>query len=402
MEKSPQQESWRRAMVQAFDNLKLRNVWKLMKLPPDKQLLGCRWVYNLKRDENGKVIRYKARLVAQGYSQVKGKGILYSKRQCPQSSDEKREMKVIPYRNVLGCLSFLAGRTRPTYPTQLTFFRSFKMIQVLNIGSCLSGVPQGSVLSPYLYNIYTHDFPQHSTVSTCLFADDSAVLSQGVQLKYTIKAIRNFLDKLETWLTHWRIEINVDKSQVIIFRKWGVIDPPFQLTLFDDNIQWVSVVKYLGLFIESRLTFKKHIGYLAEKFWGRIHLAISLVGRRSPLSLENKVILYKKILRPVITYGSPVWGAAAATHMKKIQVIQNKILRVMTNAPWYIRNDVIHNDLHMEPISNYITKLSRNILKSMESHDNPIIKAQTLFTYPHPKIKYAYSSTKWRNPLRPP
>ncbi|GFU68240.1 RNA-directed DNA polymerase from mobile element jockey [Trichonephila clavipes] len=177
---------------------------------------------------------------------------------------------------------------------------------------------------------------EHSTVITCLFADDSAVLSQGVQLKYTIKTVQHFLDKLETWLTHWRIAINVDKSQAIVFRKWGVIDPPFQLTLFDDNIQWVSVVKYLGLHIDSRLTFKKHIDYLSEKFWGRISLAISLIGRRSPLSLENKVILYKQILRPVITYGSPVWGAAAATHMKKIQVMQNKILRVITNAPWYI------------------------------------------------------------------
>ncbi|GFV43650.1 RNA-directed DNA polymerase from mobile element jockey [Trichonephila clavipes] len=157
-----------------------------------------------------------------------------------------------------------------------------------------------------------------------------------------------------------------------------------------------------GLHIDSRLTFKKHIDYLAEKFWGRIHLAISLVGRRSLLSLENKVILYKQILRPVITYGSPVWGAAATTHMKKIHVIQNKILRVMTNAPWYVRNDVIHNDLHMERITNYITKLSRNVFKSIESHDNPIIKAQTLFTYPHPKINYAYSSRKWRNPLRSP
>ncbi|GFU20158.1 putative RNA-directed DNA polymerase from transposon X-element [Trichonephila clavipes] len=119
---------------------------------------------------------------------------------------------------------------------------------------------------------------------------------------------------------------------------------------------------------------------------GRIHLAISLIGRRSPLSLENKIILYKQILRPVITYGSPVWGAAAATHMKKIQVIQNKILRIMTNANWYVRNDVLLNDLHMEPISNYITKLSRNVFKSIESHDNPIIKAKALFTYPHPKL----------------
>ncbi|GFV06858.1 RNA-directed DNA polymerase from mobile element jockey [Trichonephila clavipes] len=145
--------------------------------------------------------------------------------------------------------------------------------------------------------------------------------------------MQNFLDRLQDWLTQWRIAINVNRSQAIIFRKWGVIDPPFQLTLFDDNIQWVSVVRYLGLPMDSRLTYKKHIDYLSDKFWGRIHLAISLIGRNSPLSLENKVILYKQVLRPIITYASPVWGAAAATHMKKIQIIQNKILRLMTNAP---------------------------------------------------------------------
>ncbi|GFV75923.1 RNA-directed DNA polymerase from mobile element jockey [Trichonephila clavipes] len=208
--------------------------------------------------------------------------------------------------------------------------------------------------------------------------------------------------KLQDWLTQWRIAINVDKSQAIIFRKWGVIDHPFQLTLFEDNIQWVSVVRYLGLHMDSRLTYKKHIDYLSEKFWGRIHLAISLVGRMSPLSLENKVILYKQVLRPIITYASPVWGAAAATHMKKIQVIQNKILRLITNAPWYVRNDVIHFDLHMEPISSYITKLARNVFRTIENHDNPIIRAQTMFTYPYSKLKYAYATAKWQLPLKPP
>ncbi|GFS63488.1 RNA-directed DNA polymerase from mobile element jockey [Trichonephila clavipes] len=115
--------------------------------------------------------------------------------------------------------------------------------------------------------------------------------------------MQNFLVKLEKWLTDWRIVINVEKTQAIVFRKWGVIDPQTELTLFDDNIQWVPVVRYLGLYIDSRLTYKKHIDYLSDKFWGRIALAISLIGRSSPLSLENKVILYKPILRPTITEG---------------------------------------------------------------------------------------------------
>ncbi|GFS70241.1 RNA-directed DNA polymerase from mobile element jockey [Trichonephila clavipes] len=175
-------------------------------------------------------------------------------------------------------------------------------------GFCQSGTPQGSVLSPYLYNIFTYDFPDHPTVSTCLFADDSAALTQGVQLNYTIKTMLRFLDILENWLTDWRIAINVEKTQAIVFRKWGVIDPQAELTLFDDNIHWVPVVRYLGLHIDSRLTYKKHIDYLSDKFWGRIALAISLIGRRSPLSLENKVILYKQIQRPTITYRTPYGG----------------------------------------------------------------------------------------------
>ncbi|GFX73779.1 RNA-directed DNA polymerase from mobile element jockey [Trichonephila clavipes] len=101
--------------------------------------------------------------------------------------------------------------------------------------------------------------------------------------------MQRFLDKLENWLTDWRIAINVEKTQAIVFRKWGVIDPQTELTLFGDNIQWVTVVRYLGLHIDSRLTYKNHIDYLLDKFWGRIALAISLIGRSSPLSLENKL-----------------------------------------------------------------------------------------------------------------
>ncbi|GFV27054.1 probable RNA-directed DNA polymerase from transposon X-element [Trichonephila clavipes] len=211
--------------------------------------------------------------------------------------------------------------------------------------------------------------------------------------------MQNYLVILENWLTDWRIAINVEKTQAIVFRKWGVIDPQTELTLFEDNIHWVPVVRYLGLHIDSRLTYKKHIDYLSDKFWGRIALAISLIGRSSPISLENKLILYKQILLPTITYGSPYGGAMAPIHTKRIQVIQNKILRIIANAPWYVRNSVIH---HMEPIDNSITRTSRNIFTSIQNHDNPLIRTQTLFTYIYAKLNFAYKTSKWNLPLKPP
>lgn len=59
-------------MEDEINTMKERDVWYLAKLPPNTIPVGCRWVYTLKMDESGKVVRYKARLVAQGFKQVRG------------------------------------------------------------------------------------------------------------------------------------------------------------------------------------------------------------------------------------------------------------------------------------------------------------------------------------------
>ncbi|GFW03420.1 RNA-directed DNA polymerase from mobile element jockey [Trichonephila clavipes] len=158
-----------------------------------------------------------------------------------------------------------------------------------------------------LKNIYTYDFPQHPSVSICLFADDAAVITQGANLNYTQRTLQRYLHTPESWLTDWRIAINVDKSQAIVFRKHGHSKIPKTLYLFDEQLEWVNVVPYLGLFLDSSFTYRQHTKYICDKFWNKIHLSISLVGRRSPLSLRNKVLLYKQVLCPVLTYAAAVW-----------------------------------------------------------------------------------------------
>ena len=62
------------------------------------------------------------------------------------------------------------------------------------------------------------------------------------------------------------------------------------------------------------------------------------------MDVRNKIRVYKTIITPAMFYGAAVWSHAATSHRNKIQVIQNKILRMIVNAPWYVRNTTIMKD----------------------------------------------------------
>jgi hypothetical protein len=64
-----------------------------------------------------------------------------------------------------------------------------------------------------------------------------------------------------------------------------------------------------------------------------------LIGRKSKLSLDNKVLLYKSI--PVWTYGIQLWGTACVSNINILQRFQNKVLGAIVDAPYYISNKVI-------------------------------------------------------------
>ncbi|GFX01423.1 hypothetical protein TNCV_1863971 [Trichonephila clavipes] len=68
--KSEQREEWKKAMSSEIETMHNRVVWHLEKLPEGKNPIGCRWVYTVKRKENGEIARFKARLVAQGFKQA--------------------------------------------------------------------------------------------------------------------------------------------------------------------------------------------------------------------------------------------------------------------------------------------------------------------------------------------
>jgi hypothetical protein len=135
--------------------------------------------------------------------------------------------------------------------------------------------------------------------------------------------------------------------------------------------------KYLGLHLDQLLTWRTHIKTKCRQLNLKLRSMYWLLGRRSKLSLENELLLYKSVLKPAWTYGIQLWSCAKPSHTQIIQRLQSKILRSMTNAPWYVSNFTLHNDLHVPFVATEINRLSLPYNQRLVGHHNALITALT-------------------------
>jgi hypothetical protein len=115
--------------------------------------------------------------------------------------------------------------------------------------------------------------------------------------------------------------------------------PPVKLN--NEHLPQADEVKYLGIHLDRRLTWRKHITTKRKQLDLKLQNLYWIIGRKSQLSLENKLLVYKVILKPVWTYGMQLWGTASNSNLEILELFQSKVLRVITDAPWYIPNTVI-------------------------------------------------------------
>ena len=73
------------------------------------------------------------------------------------------------------------------------------------------------------------------------------------------------------------------------------------------------------------------------------------LGKKSSLSLENKLLLHKVIIKPIWTYDIELWGYSSKSNVNIIQRFQSKTLRPIAGAPWYVSNQTLHADLSITP-----------------------------------------------------
>ena len=116
------------------------------------------------------------------------------------------------------------------------------------------------------------------------------------------------------------------------------------ITINSKIIPHSNTAKYLEVTLDAKLHWKAHVKKKREEIGLKYKKMYWLMGRRSALSVQSNLMLYKQILKPVrtTTYS---WLCTKQTNADIIQRFQNKILRNIDDAPWYIRNADLHRDL---------------------------------------------------------
>jgi hypothetical protein len=102
----------------------------------------------------------------------------------------------------------------------------------------------------------------------------------------------------------------------------------------NEQLPCADHVKYLGLHLDNKLTWRHHIFTKRKQLGLALTKMYWLLGRRSRLSLSNKLPLYKSILKPICTYGIQLWGTASTSNIEILERFQSKTLRLLVDAPW--------------------------------------------------------------------
>ncbi|PNF38441.1 hypothetical protein B7P43_G04015 [Cryptotermes secundus] len=235
-------------------------------------------------------------------------------------------------------------------------FRTRISDSICNNFAIKSGAPQGSVLGPLLYLLYTADLPVKANTTMGTFADDTMILSANTDPAIATFTLENHLNQIQEWTNTWKIKINETKSVQVNFS----LRREQCSAVFFNNIQIPESpgIKYLGIHLDNNLTWKEHITKKRKQADLKIKDMHWLIGRKSKLSLDNKVLLYKTIIKRIWVYGVEIWGCASKTNISIIQRCQSKILRMITNAQWYVSNITLHEDLKVPLLKEVIKEES--------------------------------------------
>jgi hypothetical protein len=196
------------------------------------------------------------------------------------------------------------------------------------------GVPQGSILGPTLFLIYINDIGNVSSVlHVILFADDTNLFLSGKNIDELFNIINFELDKISDWFKANQLSLNISKTNFIIFcnskKKYDCTN--LHIRLSNEDIQQVHHAKFLGVYVDERLNWDKHVQEITSKLSKNIGILTKL---KFLLPTETLLTLYNSLILPYLMYCNIVWANCSITKLNTVFVIQKKAVRIIAKATY--------------------------------------------------------------------
>ena len=182
----------------------------------------------------------------------------------------------------------------------------------------ISGVPQGSVLGPLLFILYTQDMWVGLENELVAYADDAtliAVIPSSDQRLLVSESLNRDLTRINEWCRLWGMKLNSKKTQSMIISRSRTLNPNHpDLSIGNDLLVNCDSFKILGIMFDSKFTFEKHIrsisSLVAQKI-GLLRKSYKIFGDHSVLKK-----CFNSFILPCLEYCSPVWSSAAPSYLK--------------------------------------------------------------------------------------
>ena len=238
-----------------------------------------------------------------------------------------------------------------------------------------TGVPQGGILSPFLFNLYVSDIPKPPVgVKLTMYADDITIYSSDQNIHNAASVIQPYLNQIHDWANKNSLKINSNKSSSTIFTtSTKETNNTVTLTINNETIPSVSNPKILGLTFDPLLKFHVHSQNIYENTLSKTKILKILTSKKFSLSKELISFIYKQIIRTNLEYSCTIWGPTISnSRMKKLQILQNNCLRIATGCLAKTNINHLHNETKILPLQEHITLHCSNFYVKIHNTDHPL------------------------------
>lgn len=191
------------------------------------------------------------------------------------------------------------------------------------------GVPQGTILGVLLFLIYVNDMEKVVKLSNlALFADDTLIYVVGDSVDECTSKLNEDLSRLGDWFMLNKLKLNIEKTKCM------VVNSILNNKILIDNVEidLVNEIKYLGLVIDSSLSFKSHLEYICKKINKKLYFFSKI---RKNLSVLSAIKIFNVMIRPHFEYCSSILFMFNAEMMNRLQKLQNRGMRIILKVSRY-------------------------------------------------------------------